>query len=1060
MRQKLQVVLGELQVTDFLTSSVRWPVFPAAAGNANLWKVSNWKAFRRALPCCVSFVTLTLLGVAVCSAQEQANQEAPRTAALSPAESLGLVEVAAGWDAQIIASEPLVIDPVEVAFDDAGRMWIVEMCDYPFLVAGKPQGRVKVIVDSDGDGVFDSATIFADKLDMPTGLALWKQGAVVTLAGEVAYFVDHDGDLVADEKQQWLTGFTIENEQLRANHPRLGPDGWWYIACGLRGGEVQLGSHFQDGVSRQQDAIRVGSRDIRFHLESQKIEAVTGPAQFGLTFDLLGSRFFCSNRNPAVQVVFEQPELTNNALVGLVPSTADVLPAGADSRVYPVIDAWTTSNLHAGQFTAACGLFLLNRDGQYEECFVCEPTGSLVKRETLKRSTSRLIRVSELNSEVGEANSQVLPTDIESAGEEQAREWLASRDPWFRPVNVTVDPNGDIVVVDMHRAVIEHPRWVPEELKNRPDERWGNDAGRIFRISRRSQLEKVNATEDWLFSTNEKPLGARPTKELVRMLTEDNAWIRETVTRLLIEREDGAAIEPLIEQALDRDLTDATRIYSLRLATILGKGFPADVLPSLASEPNDLFLVAALRVARQSQAVNPAFADQLTALMNRSATVEFEVLLSLRNAAASVQQETMSRIVDLGDAYLLLAAGTAYGERSVELLEAWLVALNSAPSDAGLTDSVVREASEKLAVAAVKREGNAVHIIEKILALLDESECTTSCRIGCLSAMASCFRSAPDNMHKTPELEQKLSDFWSLVGSLAVDQQEPTSVRRAAVHLLGVSPSGRFTADLRRMAADSSNMDLLPDILTAWAQFQDPACDEELEKLLVGGGPAVRRAAVSLISTSPRRLASIASKLEEGRLAPKLIGASELKIFTERARGEVKQILQQAMDRLVNSDRRQILADYQSALQLAGDVERGKAVFVKNCATCHKVGNVGVDIGPDISDSRTKQPVQLLTSILDPNQAIDNNYFRFVILTVDGRISEGMIAEETEDAIILLSQDNQRNVIYRDDIEEFKATGVSLMPEGLEAQIDQQAMADLIAFIKGWRYQSASIPGL
>ncbi len=125
---------------------------------------------------------------------------------------------------------------------------------------------------------------------------------------------------------------------------------------------------------------------------------------------------------------------------------------------------------------------------------------------------------------------------------------------------------------------------------------------------------------------------------------------------------------------------------------------------------------------------------------------------------------------------------------------------------------------------------------------------------------------------------------------------------------------------------------------------------------------------------------------------------------------------------------------------------------------CHRIGDVGVQVGPDISDSRVQTPDKLLTSILDPNRAIDNNYFRFVVLTNDGRTIDGLIAEETADKLVIRSQNDARHVLARAEIEELKPTGMSMMPEGLESQIDQQGMADLIAYIKNWRYTGGQVP--
>ncbi len=130
----------------------------------------------------------------------------------------------------------------------------------------------------------------------------------------------------------------------------------------------------------------------------------------------------------------------------------------------------------------------------------------------------------------------------------------------------------------------------------------------------------------------------------------------------------------------------------------------------------------------------------------------------------------------------------------------------------------------------------------------------------------------------------------------------------------------------------------------------------------------------------------------------------------------------------------------------------------KTCTTCHKVGEIGVDVGPDISDSRVKTPAQLLTSILDPNQAIDNNYFSYSVIKTSGQVETGIIVSETASSITIRQPEGKMVSILRQDIEELKSNGVSLMPVGLEKDLNKQQMADLISFIKNWRYMDGSIP--
>jgi len=153
-----------------------------------------------------------------------------------------------------------------------------------------------------------------------------------------------------------------------------------------------------------------------------------------------------------------------------------------------------------------------------------------------------------------------------------------------------------------------------------------------------------------------------------------------------------------------------------------------------------------------------------------------------------------------------------------------------------------------------------------------------------------------------------------------------------------------------------------------------------------------------------------------------------------------------------------VVQQYLSCLELKVDINRGKELFAKQCAACHRIDGLGSNVGPDISDSRTQTAQQLLVSILDPNRAIDNNYFRISVQMQDGTIHDGIAIEESAEHLILKNQQSTRLLLDRKDIETIKPSGVSLMPEGIEVQLDQQSMADLIGYIKNWRYVGGAAP--
>ena len=146
---------------------------------------------------------------------------------------------------------------------------------------------------------------------------------------------------------------------------------------------------------------------------------------------------------------------------------------------------------------------------------------------------------------------------------------------------------------------------------------------------------------------------------------------------------------------------------------------------------------------------------------------------------------------------------------------------------------------------------------------------------------------------------------------------------------------------------------------------------------------------------------------------------------------------------------------YKAALAKEGDAKRGRDIFKTNCAACHKIAGIGTLVGPDISDSIVKAPEQLLVDILDPSRVIDNNYATFVVKTKSGAVISGFIAAQTASSLTLRRGEGQEDVVLRQDIEEMKSSGVSLMPEGLEKNVTVEGMSDLIAFLKGWRFIDA-----
>ncbi len=493
--------------------------------------------------------------------------EASKTAQpLPPAEALGKLHVAPGVRVELAAAEPQVVDPVAVRFDERGRMWVVEMSDYPLGPAPgqPPSSRIKILTDQDGDGYFETSQVFADGLLFATGVQPFNDGVFATYSGCLAWFRDTDGDGVCDSRQEWFRGFAEENSQLRANHPTLAIDGWIDVANGLRGGAVIRGD------DPNAAPLSISGMDFRFHPTTRQYTAATGVGQFGLTHDDFGRRFVCSNRNPLKHIVLANHYMQQAGNIAIAAAAQDVATAGEQSRIHPLTRAWTTSTLHAGQFTAACGVLIYRGDAlpaeMYGDGFTCDPTGNLIHREKLRDHGASF------------ASSPV----------REGVEFLAAEDEWFRPVNLSLGPDGAMYVADMYRAVIEHPQFMPDELKSRPDLRLGDDRGRIYRLVASSAADQSVQRRSAPVLADMGPTG------WVQALSDPNGWTRDTAARLLAQR--GAAPAGSLEQLAVAGVAPVARVHALWLLAQFQQAHVEILLAGL-KDPSPDVRETALRIA-------------------------------------------------------------------------------------------------------------------------------------------------------------------------------------------------------------------------------------------------------------------------------------------------------------------------------------------------------------------------------------------------------------------------------------------------------------------------------
>jgi len=965
--------------------------------------------------------------------EEDLKAQLPRIPPTEPDEALGTFEIEAGFTIRPVAVEPLVTDPVDACYDADGRLYVVEMRGYPYP-EDVPDGRVRRLEDTDGDGRFDEATTFLDGLSWPTSIAPYDGGVIVAVAPEIRFAKDTDGDGAADVVETLFTGFGTKNVQALMNGLLWGPDGWIYGVGGGNGGTIR------SVRNPEAPEVELGRRDFRFRPDGSAFEAISGGGQFGHAWDDWGHRFTCNNSNHIRQIALPARYLARNPDYTPPSPIVDIAAEGAAAPVYRISppEPWrvvrtrqraadpefrqrapATELVATGFFTSATGVTIYRGSAFPERergnAFIGDVGGNLVHR-----------KIVEPRGSIYQARRAV-----------EGEEFLASTDNWFRPVNFTNTPDGTLLLLDMYRETIEHPWSIPEPIKQHLDLTSGHDRGRLYEVTFGAPAPR-----------RAPRLSAATTAELVARLADPDAWWRETAQRLLIERADPAAVEPLRRLAADRP-TPLARAHALWALAALEAIRPADLLPALRdAEPRVREIAARLAepFANEHKAIRLAM---LGLAGDPDTMVRFQAAFSLGEVDGAEAIEALLRIAvaDRADRWTRAAVLTSLHGRA----DRFLTRLLEQPDLANRADlrPWVRDLSVLIGAAGDPKAAR--RALSRALATDPHPAATQALLVGTAEGLR---RAGVDPRQAIDDrIEALLEPRFKAASHAASSGSVPVEDRLPAIRLLGLDPTPETAATLGALLEPSQPADVQLAALRALGDRNEPAAIEAILESWPRLGPTIRREAVEVLMSRTDRQRRLLEAIEAG-----LVRASELdparrdQLRSSRDDG-IRRRAEAAFADLgrTRTARAEVLAKYQPALEGEADPERGRAVFLEACATCHRAEGEGEEVGPDLATVADRTREDLLIHILDPNREVPPPYLNYAVATKDGRVLTGQIASESPNAITLKRAEGQTDVVPRDQIEELASTGLSLMPEGLEEEVTPQRMADLIAYIRGLR---------
>ncbi len=1022
---------------------------------------------------------------------------------LEPAESLKHYVTPQGFHLELFAAEPdFQGKPIAMNWDARGRLWVCETYDYPNELQPPGQGRdrIRICEDSDGDGRADKFTLFAEKLSIPTAIEFCRDGVIVQDGTVTRFLRDNDGDDRADQNVVLIDGWALGDTHGGVSNFQYGLDNYYWAMQG-----------YNDSHPKFAGGQHPGFRQGPFRFSTSRSESLIAPPTKGPTrstssaIDETPSTQPAADRaTPSVDSLEFIRSTTNNSWglgsseEGLIfASTANRAPSffvPIPNRYYERVRGWTPSLVadaiapdhlfhpitnkvrqvdHHGGYTAGAGHALYTartypRSWWNRVAFVCGPTGHLVGTYVLHRQGASYRDANEFNL-------------------------VASDDEWAAPIMAEVGPDGQMWILDWYNYIIQH-NPTPQGFETGKGNAYESDLrdkkhGRVYRLV-------YDGAEGEAGADLAPQLDANHPSTLVAALGHPNRLWRRHAQRLLVERGQSDVVPALIELLTHQDVDSTGNNAAVTHALWVLHALPADATNS--SSPNalsqlpeamwkELLQHPAAGVRRNALLTLPPLSTtidlmaQTQSLRDADAQVQLAALMALADNSTSSQVaggmlvDLLSQPPLLRDRYVKDGIICAAATHAHEFLSTALI-------DPRLNQSLSDEQGEVLRVVAehAARSGFEVAQWERLIDSMSRSSVETVAPLaeglaagwqrGAATAMPAVGEEVLNQLCLAAQPEQlaallRLGTAWgsdavdtyahrlseSLIDKIAdrdaLDSQRVAAAREI-ISLVGSNPSAvsalleqlspqmpsAVGSGLIRALSDAPALNVGDELLSRWPTLT----------------PALRGDALAVLLSRPQWTRSLLEAIQAGIVSLNELSLDQRRSLESHPDKELRQLATKLASQAgisVDADRQRVVESYAAAAAGSGSVERGKLLFTKNCANCHKHSGEGQEVGPDLTGMAVHPKQELLIHILDPNRSVEGNFRRYTLLTADGVVLTGMLAGESQSAVELIDAEGKRLSVSREDIEQLTSTQLSLMPAGFEQQIPAAEMTDLLEFL-------------